>query len=141
MRDTNSDVTFHRLVQYSTKFGWFYLEKFGGQAEVIDLLQKLSSSLSTTRKCKDLEIWNIIQKIFTLWMRTYGIFATFYFNCCVYYSLYFLFPWIKDVLTSVSDWEGGSVENRPLFGCSCQYQPLEDLGYWKFGIRPIFDPL
>ncbi|XP_005094067.1 peroxisomal membrane protein 11B [Aplysia californica] len=39
-----------RLVQYCTKFSWWYLEKAGVHAEAIARLQKLSSSLSTTRK-------------------------------------------------------------------------------------------
>ncbi|GFO07753.1 peroxisomal membrane protein 11b-like [Plakobranchus ocellatus] len=39
-----------RLVQYSTKFMWWYLQKHGVSESTVLKLQKLSSSLSTTRK-------------------------------------------------------------------------------------------
>lgn len=39
-----------RLLQYTSKFGWFYMEKVGANAELIVRLQRLSNSLSTTRK-------------------------------------------------------------------------------------------
>ncbi|XP_059146671.1 peroxisomal membrane protein 11B-like [Physella acuta] len=39
-----------RLVQYGSKFAWWYLQKYDVSPEVVDRLQKLGNALSTTRK-------------------------------------------------------------------------------------------
>ncbi|GFR80715.1 peroxisomal membrane protein 11B-like [Elysia marginata] len=41
---------YFRLVQYSSKFTWYYLQKYGLSEELAVKLQRLSSALSTTRK-------------------------------------------------------------------------------------------
>lgn len=39
-----------RLVQYSSKCSWYYLQKYGISEEIVVKLQRLSNALSTTRK-------------------------------------------------------------------------------------------
>ncbi|CAL1547536.1 unnamed protein product [Lymnaea stagnalis] len=39
-----------RLLQYGSKFTWWYLHRYGANPEVVDRLQKLGNALSTTRK-------------------------------------------------------------------------------------------
>lgn len=46
------DVFWLRLVQYCSKFAWWYLTRANVADDLVDKLKKLSSSLSTARKCE-----------------------------------------------------------------------------------------